>query len=301
MKTFMKPRTIKKIIFVLFVAVALCVVIAPFRDLFKESSATDIYSHIPLIPIVSAVLFFLNRKDIFGTKDSLSAAGLAVMAAAAGLFLIGKGFAVGMNDLASVSALASVLFVAGAFLLLFGWEAFRKAAFPFAFLLWIVPLPAVIMDRVIAFLVIASTELTRFLFEVLGVPFVREGSVFHLPDLTIEIATQCSGIRSSFALLITTVLAAHLFLKKFGNKAILALAVFPVAVLKNAIRIVTLYLLSYYIDWGIIEGGFLHKSGGFIFFGLGLAILGAGLLALRSRERKGAGLPPSKGIISPHS
>ncbi|MBE3135930.1 MAG: archaeosortase/exosortase family protein, partial [Thermoplasmata archaeon] len=69
------------------------------------------------------------------------------------------------------------------------------------------------------------------------------------------------GIRSSVALLITAVIADHLFLKKFNKQILLALAVFPVAVFKNGVRIITLYLLSYFVDMKIIEGGFLHKSG----------------------------------------
>jgi len=142
------------------------------------------------------------------------------------------------------------------------------------------------MEKVISILVMASMAVTRLLFEAIGVPLVQEGAVFHLPDLSIEVAQQCSGIRSSLSLLVTTVLAAHLFLKKFKSQAVLVLAVFPVAVFKNGVRIVTLYLLSYFIDMGIIEGGFLHKSGGFIFFGLGLVLLGAGLLALRNLELK---------------
>ncbi|MEO0250273.1 MAG: archaeosortase/exosortase family protein, partial [candidate division WOR-3 bacterium] len=99
------------------------------------------------------------------------------------------------------------------------------------------------------------------------------GSLFQLPGFDIVVAQECSGIRSSLALLVTSVLAAQLLLDRRWKKIILALAVFPVTVLKNAIRIVTLYFLSYFVDIGFIEGGFLHRSGGFIFFGIGLVII----------------------------
>ena len=91
-----------------------------------------------------------------------------------------------------------------------------------------------------------------------------------------------SGIRSSLALLITSVLAGQVFLVGRWRKMLLALAVFPVTIFKNAVRIVTLYLLSYFIDMRIIQGGFLHRSGGFIFFGLGLVMLGYVLWLLRA-------------------
>jgi exosortase/archaeosortase family protein len=98
------------------------------------------------------------------------------------------------------------------------------------------------------------------------------------------VAQECSGIRSSLALLVTTVLAGQLVLKKPGSRVLMALAVLPVAVFKNAVRIVTLYLMSYFIDMRIIKGGFLHRSGGFIFFGLGLAVLASVLWLLKNGE-----------------
>ena len=153
--------------------------------------------------------------------------------------------------------------------------------FPLAFLVCAVPLPILMIEKIISLLVIGSTHITRILFTGFDVPFVQQGSIFHLPGFDIEIAKACSGIRSSIALFITAVLAGYVFLDKFWKLALLALSVFPVAVLKNAFRIVTLYLLSYFVDIRIIEGGFLHRSGGFIFFGLGLFVLGLIIWALR--------------------
>ena len=79
-------------------------------------------------------------------------------------------------------------------------------------------------------------------------------------------------------------LAAQIFLRGPVRKVMLALAVFPVSIIKNGVRIVALYLLSYFIDMRIIDGGFLHKSGGFLFFGLGLVVLTLVLWALRGEE-----------------
>jgi exosortase len=173
--------------------------------------------------------------------------------------------------------------------MLYGRNASRRALFPLAFLLFAVPIPALVMEKIIAVLVVGSAYMTRLLFVAFRVPFVQDGPVFHLPGFAIEVAQECSGIRSSLALLITTVLAGHIFLRKFGNKALLALAVFPVAVFKNAIRIATLYLLSHFVDMRIIGGGFLHRSGGFIFFGLGLFVLSSILWLLKQGEKRNFG------------
>ena len=168
---------------------------------------------------------------------------------------------------------------------LFGKGTDRRAFFPFAFLLLAVPVPMAVLEKVIAALVAGSTSMTRVFFQAFGVPFFQERAVFYLPGFSIEVARECSGIRSSLALLVTTILAGHIFLRRFRGQALLAVAVFPVAILKNAVRILTLYLLSYFVDIGIIQGGFLHRFGGFIFFGMGMAVLGLFLWFLREQEQ----------------
>jgi exosortase len=280
----MKHAVLKWAAFAFFTAGAIGLAYPPLRDLLREGQGTGYYSHIPLIPVVSALIIFRRRKDLFGRRDSLFLPGSLIIAAGMGLFLVRGTISANTNDYASASTLSALLIMGGSFLLLFRGGDLRRAFFPFAFLLFAVPIPSVLMERIVAALVAASTVVTRSIFEMIGVPLVQEGAVFHLPGFSLEIARECSGIRSSLALLITSVLAGHLFLKRFRSQALLALAVFPVAIFKNAVRIVTLYLLSYFIDMRIIEGGFLHRSGGFIFFGMGLAVLGFGLWLLRHSE-----------------
>jgi exosortase/archaeosortase family protein len=107
--------------------------------------------------------------------------------------------------------------------------------------------------------------------------------VFTLPNLAIEVADECSGIRSSTALLLTSLLAGHAFLDSPWRKALLVLLVLPTTILKNGIRIVTLSLLSLHIDPAFLEGQ-LHHEGGILFFVLALAILAPVLILLRRFE-----------------
>ena len=104
--------------------------------------------------------------------------------------------------------------------------------------------------------------------------------------VTIEVAKQCSGIRSTMALVITGVLAAHLFLRRPWSKLILMLTILPITVFKNGLRIVILTLLAIHVDERFLTGGFLHKSGGFLFYIPGLVIFGGILLVLRKMEKK---------------
>ena len=107
-----------------------------------------------------------------------------------------------------------------------------------------------------------------------------------MPGVTIEIAKECSGIRSSVALVITSLLAGHLFLRSSWKKAVLTLTTVPLLIVKNGIRIVTLSLLSIYVDPGFLTGG-LHRDGGILFFFLALALLTPVLWLLQKSEPTG--------------
>jgi exosortase/archaeosortase family protein len=101
--------------------------------------------------------------------------------------------------------------------------------------------------------------------------------------LTIEIADECSGIRSSLGLLLTSLVAGHVELKRSWTRVILALAVFPIALLKNAVRIVMLTLLSMHVDPSFLTGR-LHHEGGALFFLLGLGMMVLLFLLLQRLE-----------------
>jgi exosortase len=277
----------KTVLFLLSVAVALAVSLAPLRELIRNGQPPDYYAHIPLVPLVSAYVLFRRWRTFSGSMPGSFFAGSAVIALGFGLFLVDRLSQPGLIGHAELSAGAAVLLLSGSFLALYGAQRFRKALFPLLFLWFVVPLPLSWMDVIVSALAGASAEFTRLFFVAIGVPFVQEGAIFRLPGFDIKVAHECSGIRSSLALLITSVLAGQIFLNRRWKKITLALAVFPVTVMKNAVRIVTLYLLSFFVDIRIIEGGFLHRSGGFLFFGLGLAVLVFVLWLLMGREKAG--------------
>ena len=222
----------KAILFILFTFAAVGMAYSPLRTLLRTTAHFEYYSHIVLIPLVSAFFLFWKRKEIFVGLEPLFPPGLLVMASGLALFLWGRGRLTGLDDAASIAAFAALVFWAGAFLFTFGPAVLRKASFPVAFLLFAVPLPAVVMETIISALVTASVAVTGFLFKVVGVHFTREGSVFRLPGFSLEVARECSGIRSSLSLLVVGVLAGHLFLRKFWKKPLLAISVFPIAVFK---------------------------------------------------------------------
>ncbi|MFH0801789.1 MAG: exosortase/archaeosortase family protein [bacterium] len=281
-------------IFFLFFLLAFLMAYAPIKALYESSSQSEYYSHIALIPLVSIYLVFQKRKLVFLEQENTDGRGahsarndrlaeISLLLAGALLFFVGRGVGAGLNqnDLTALVVLAAVLFLNGGFILAYGLPAFKAALFPLLFLIFMIPIPSALMDGFISLLQVGSTEFTNLLFMATGVPFLREGFVFHLPGMSIEVAKQCSGIRSSLALLITAILAGHLFLETGGRKVALAVAVVPITMFKNGIRIMILTLMGTYWDPRWLTESSLHRDGGILFFILALALMAPILYWLR--------------------
>ncbi len=263
----------------------------PLHVLITRSPRQEFYSHIVLIPFVSGYLIFQKRRMIFENTRYISLLGVAISCLGVALYALTylEKAKFGQNDYASLITLSSITIWAGGFAALYGVRVLRVALFPILFLLFMVPIPDSIMQKIIYALQVGSTEAAEIIFAVTGVPFQRDGFLFHLPGISVEVAEVCSGIRSSLALFITSVLAGHLFLDRFWKKLVLALLVFPVTVLRNGVRITTLSLLGAYVDERWLTESFLHHSGGFVFFIPGLAMLGVALWLLRGIGKNGLG------------
>jgi len=257
------------------------------RDLWVLSSDDELYSHIFGIPLISAYFFYLKRREIFQNITYSFSSGIIVLIAGSVLYMAGlsQGLRLTQNDYLSLVTFTAVLTWIGGFILFYGIESVKSNLFPFLFLFFMVPIPGFIVERVISFLQIGSTEVAYGFFKLTGIPLLRYGFVFHLPGLSIEVAEQCSGIRSSIALLITSIMAGQLFLKSASRKIVLALVIIPITIFKNGLRIVTLSLLGVYVDQNILSSS-LHKKGGIPFFFLSLIFLGAILWLLRRADKR---------------
>jgi exosortase len=257
-----------------------------FQALVLFSLDRESTSHILLIPLVSIYLLWSERSRIFQVVRPSPVAGGAIVLAAIALYL----FIAGHSSIQEPEqflpgvTLAIVLLWLGGFLLCYGFAAWRRASFSLLFLLLMVPLPPALLERCIYSLQQGSTEIAYLLFKAVGVPVLRQGFILAVPGVTIEVAQECSGIRSSVALFITCLLAAHLFLRTKWRMLVFVLLALPLAIIKNGIRITTLTLLSVYVDPGFLTGR-LHHEGGFVFFLLALAILFPALLWLQKSER----------------
>jgi len=240
-------------------------------------------SHVVGVPFVALVLIYSDRDIIFnGARPEPLVGGSLALTGLALSFLSYKALNVPAAPL-MVAMLGVALAWVGGFVMMYGLASARAALFPLGFLLFMIPIPTVVMDGATQFLKNGSSEAVAGLFTLTGTPFHREGFVFSLPSFVIEIADECSGIRSSIALLLTGLLAGHQFLRKPWTKIVLVLMILPIAVIKNAIRIVALSLLAMHVDQSFLTGQ-LHHEGGFVFFLLALGLLAPLFVLLKRSE-----------------
>ena len=252
------------------------------------SHDADQYSQVVVIPLVCLYLILRKRKVIFADTECSVIPGISLMMIGFAFLLAAK-LALGklsQNDYLCGLMASLVVLEIGAFVLFFGTRAFRLARFPLLVLALMIPFPSWFLNRTVSFLQHGSAVVTAFLLNLTGVPFVRDGLVFHLPtNLNIFIADDCSGIRSSIALLIASLVASDVFLRRGWTKLVLNLAVLPLSLFKNGLRIATLSLLSVYVDRGFISGD-LHRDGGILFYLIACGILGLFLWRLWKSEQR---------------
>jgi exosortase C (VPDSG-CTERM-specific) len=179
-----------------------------------------------------------------------------------------------------------LLVIAGGFLFL-GVRWMKRMIFPAAFLFFAVPMPDRMADHLENWSKLGSAETASWFFTLSGVPVLRDGVFFQLPGITLEVAQECSGIRSSWVLLITSVLAAYLFLRTPWRRALLVLLVLPLGLLRNGFRILVIGLLCVYVSPDMINS-VIHHRGGPIFFVISLVPLFILLRWFRKQERAGS-------------
>jgi exosortase len=291
-----------------FAALLLCSLVAfwaPIGNVIRLALQDDRFSHVLLILPIAIFLFYTKGRATFLNTSfdqtrGLALIGLGVAVYAAANF-VPNGPAADVRLSVTISAL--VIVWAGSFLLCYGPKAFRLALFPLLFLLLMVPPPDAVVDKAVIALQHGSAATTLFLFRLLGVPVFAEGVNMTLPGVQIEIAKECSGIRSSESLVIASILAGYFLLQSAWSRLWLVLLTVPITILKNAVRITTLSWLAVYVDPAFLRGN-LHRYGGLPFSTIAVALVALLLYLLQRWEswrRKAAARRPNAFFIEKSS
>jgi exosortase C (VPDSG-CTERM-specific) len=282
-----RPQRLRVVACAGYVVLLTLAFIQPLTRLMLYAAQSELHSHILLVPFITGYLLYIQRGRL-STAYRSSIAG-TVTVGAIGCTALAAGIAwrgsLSINDDLALAALAFVSFVAaGGFLFLgAGWMAAK--AFPVAFLIFMVPLPDATVDGLEKASVLASAEAAALYFNVAGTPLVRHGTVFELPRIVLQVAQECSGIRSSWVLFIAGLLASHLFLRTRWRRVVLVAFVIPLGILRNGFRIFVIGLLCVYVGPHMVNSP-IHHQGGPIFFALSLVPLFLLLWWLRRQEQR---------------
>lgn len=261
----------------------------PLYQLLALSLSSELYSHVLLIPFISGYFVWQKHKSLPPASRSVT---LAVFLAVAGFAFLATFWMLRQQGHGLLGTNGLSLCIPAFLLLLGSWAAYffgaailRDLVFPILFLVFLIPMPDVVEHGVEAMLQQGSAWVAYGLFTLSGTPLLRDGLLFHLPGISLEIAPECSGIRSSLALFITAIVAGQWYLRSPSKRALLALAVLPLAVLRNGVRVFTIGELCVHLGPQMIDS-FLHRHGGPVFFAASLIPFGLLLLALLRLERQ---------------
>lgn len=250
----------------------------------------DQYTHILLILPVSLALIFLESPFLewpspkeMSTPNTRAGFVFLAIAVLAAIFTVVRSATLPQDVQLSIRMFALVLFWIGTCIVSLGSRAARALLFPLCFLFWLVPFPSSLLNAVVTLLQQGSSLTAHALFSAVGVPVSQDGVVLNIPGLTVEVSQECSSIRSSSMLLVTTMVLAQVLLRSPWRKALVIAVAIPLSIAKNGLRIFTISMLGTHVDPGYLTGR-LHHQGGIIFFMIALATVFLLIWILRRGE-----------------
>ena len=244
-------------------------------QLVRFASGSELYSYLILIPFVSGYLVWLRRPLPTPFGQPLSPAWALGFAFAGGGMLASYGLSLTsgspplQQDGLALAMYSLVLLFTGICCWSLDRAILRPLAFPLGFLVFLAPLPLNVETSLETFLQHGSSVVAHAFFQIIGTPVFRNGTSFQLPGFSLQVAPECSGIHSTFALFITSLVAGQVLLTANRSRAILALAVLPIALLRNGLRVTVIGELCVHIGPEMIDS-YIHRHGGPIFFMLSL-------------------------------
>jgi exosortase C (VPDSG-CTERM-specific) len=255
-------------------------------DLLRHAAEFPLHSHTPLVPLFAGYLLYIKRGSLapaYGTSLGGTAllATVSVGAMAAGWWWRQS---LSVSDYLAWMMLSFVSLVAAGGFLFLGAKWMASATFPFFFLIFMIPMPDAMANALEIASMQASADVSAWFLIMTGTPLLRDGQVFALPGIVLEVAQECSGIRSSWVLFITSLVASHVFLRSPWSRAALVAFVLPLGIVRNGFRIMTIGLLCVHVGPHMIDSP-IHHQGGPLFFALSMGPFFLALLGLRRLER----------------
>jgi exosortase len=224
-------------------------------------------SHALLVPLIAMYFVWIKREELRRIEISGSAVG--------GLFLAGTLVVYLVSLVGGIAVFARLMIVFSLFGLLWscmGWQVVRVLAFPFGFLVFMVPVPDSVLGMVSFPLQLLATKIAGGVIEFCSIPVYREGNMLYFVHTQLEVAEACSGIRSIMSLTMLSVIFAHLSGNGWWRKTLLIFSAIPIAMLANILRVSGTGILAHFFGDKVARG-FLHEFSGLAVFVFGLVLL----------------------------
>ena len=262
----------------------------PVYQLVRFALHSEMYSYVVLIPFISIYLVRLNHNRLAPAGAPLP----RVLPAT--LLLAGLGFLTwyllsvfspeppARQNALTLAMLSLTLLLAGFACLFLGRNVVRAHVFPLGFLAFMAPFPLFVEKSLQGFLQIWSAVIADGMFRIAGTPTFRDVTLFRLPGISLEVAPECSGIHSTIALFITSLVAGQVLLRTTWKRVVLALIVVPIALLRNGFRVFTIGELCVHVSPDMIDS-WIHRHGGPFFFVLSLIPFSVILYFLQKFDR----------------
>lgn len=258
-------------------------------SLARQWASDDNYSHGFFVVPLAVYFAWERRRALRDAPSRPSVVGLIAVAASLVVLLAGL---LGAELFLTRISLIGVL--AGIVLFVWGRDHLRILTLPLAFLILMIPLPAIIFNQIAFPLQLLASRAGELALSVAGIPVLREGNVLQLPSRTLEVAEACSGIRSLVSLLTLAIVLGYFTERRMGARVLIALAAIPIAILANAARVAGTGFASELVSPSAAEG-FFHTFSGWLMF----VVAFVGLLAV---QRAIAGRNPddsSTAVVQP--
>jgi exosortase len=227
----------------------------------------DNYSHGFLIPFIAGYMIWQKRETLSEYTVRPNMLGLLVFAAGMGLHILGN---VGAElFVMRVSIIVSLI---GLSLYLLGTGITKEILLPLAYLIFMVPLPAIIWNKIAFPLQLFAAGITEQAVDLIGIPILREGNILHLPSTTLEVVDACSGLRSLVSLLALSAAFAWFVDLSKTSKWVLFFSAVPIAIGVNVVRLMITAMMAHWVSPDTAHG-FLHDASGMFMFAIAFALM----------------------------
>ena len=225
------------------------------------------YSHGFFVPLFSGYILWRQRERSIKCDIKPTNFGLLVMLGAIGLLFVGS-----LGAELFMSRFSLLVLLAGMILFLAGWKFLRAASFPLAFLIFMIPLPAIVYNQITFPLQLIASRFATFWLELVHVPVLRDGNILILSNYSLEVVEACSGIRSLMTLISLAVIYGYFLEPRLWVRIALVVLMVPSAIISNAIRIMGAGMMAHRFGPAAAEG-FLHEFSGWVIFLVALMLL----------------------------